>query len=135
MLKADRIEPWMLVDGDVGEVSQKVVDNDAEAKKVRAWVEDAEHSTIVQKRKFIGLTSWREDVGKEQVTFTWYVGGGKYVTWARIKTGGANNKFRCRRDRITIENYVTGAGWQVQEWEKVSNFAPAAGSYTEEDVT
>ena len=134
-LTASILEPWLLVTNDVGLRSVKHVENDTEAKKVKGWLEQADHFVVTQKRHFVGLTHFDPDTGDEKSTFSWYVGNGSTLTFIRTLFKGPGNKYVCTKDRLEILDHVTGEGWETQVWEYQSKFEPVAGSYYEEEAT
>lgn len=134
-LQAVKIEDWLLVTNDVKLRTVKHVENDTAARKVRGWIEQADHLIVTQKRHFIGLIKHGSETGEEQSSFSWYVGGGRKFTFIKtLKIGDSSLKYVCTSDRVEIDDYITGSGWQTQVWELQSKFKPVDGSYYEEDV-
>jgi len=128
-LTADIVDDWILVDNDVNLRTEKRVQNDIEARVSRGWLEQSDASVIHIKRQFVGLTAWTDATGEEQSGFSYYVGR---RTLSFSRTGG--EKYLCTRDRLSIEDYVNGAGWQEQIWERHTDWDPVAGSYYEHPV-
>ncbi len=134
-LQAQIIEDWLLVTNDVHLRSVKHVEHDTEEKKVRGWIEEADHLIVTQKRHFVGLINHKSETGEEASGFNWYVGGSRRMSFVKtLKVGDEKLKYVCRRDWIHIEDYITGSGWQYQVWELQSKFKPVDGTYYEEEV-
>jgi len=128
-LTADIVDSWLLVENDVNLRTEKRVENDFEARVSRGWLEQSDASVVHIKRQFVGLLAWTDATGDETSGFTYYVGR-RSLSFSR--TGGL--EYLCTRDRIHIEDYVNGAGWQEQIWERHTEWEPVAGSYFENPV-
>ena len=129
------VEPWRLVSNDVQLRTIKHIARDTEEKKVRGWLEQADHSVVVQRRQFVWMTAFSDDAGETSTIFTWYIGAGITHTWMKVGMISPADKYVCTRDRIEIEDYVNGVGWEEQVWELISKEKPVAGSYYEESAS
>jgi hypothetical protein len=134
MVSGSIVEAWRLVSNDVKLRTVKHVDRDTEEKTVKGWLEQADHNVIVQRCHFVGLTLFSDDAGDSKTTFVWYIGGGMTMTWMKVGFIDPADKYVCTSDRIEIEDYVNGSGWEEQVWELVSKMKPVAGSYYEESA-
>jgi len=128
-LTADIVDSWLLVENDVNLRTEKRVENDFEARVSRGWLEQSDSSVVHIKRQFVGLLAWTDSTGDETSGFTYYVGR-RSLSFSR--TGGL--EYLCTRDRLMIEDYVNGAGWQEQIWERQTEWEPVEGSYFENPV-
>jgi hypothetical protein len=134
-LSAVQVEPWLGLVLDTSNMIAKVVVRDDEAKKIKGWLEQSDHFVVVMKRRFVGLQSWANASGDESTEFDLYVGNGVTIHYLKAGSVDPNDQFVCVKDKIEIEDHITGAGWQEQVWELVSKSVPVAGSQYEETVT
>ena len=129
------VEGWLLVSNDVKVRTKPVIKNDVENKKVIGWLEQCDQFAVVQKRRFVGLSSFKDEAGEESVgMFSWYVGGGRNLTYSRTSNRGTPKWF-CTQNSIVIDDHITGTGWETQVWELQSKFQQVPGSYYEETIT
>ena len=133
-LSASMIESWLLVMNDVKLRNQKHVENDVEEKVVRGFIEEADHFVIVQRRHFVGLIHFEDATGDTSTSFRWYGGGGRTLGWSKVGRINPSDKYVCTNDKLEMEDYIIGSGWQEQVWELQSKWKPVAGSYYEEAV-
>jgi len=133
-LQADIVEAWLLKVNDVKLRTVKHVEHDVEARVVKGWLEEADHSIVTQSRAFIGLINHSPETGEERTGFSWYVGNGRTLSFNRVTRVDNTAVYVCVSDRLEIDDHIVGSGWQVQTWELQSKFKPVAGSYFEEVV-
>lgn len=132
-LTAIWIDSWELLENDVCLRSVKHIEHDTDAKVVKGWLEQADHFVVRQKRRFRGFSGHTPETGDEKNSFSWYVGGGETYGFSRSGRTGSE-KYVCTRDRVVIEDIITGTGYQLQVWELQSKMEPVPGSYFEEAV-
>ncbi|NQT92550.1 MAG: hypothetical protein HQ559_07305 [Lentisphaerae bacterium] len=134
-LAAGTIENWLLQANDVNLVTSKVTEKDVAGQKVRGWLEQSDHFVIEQKRRFVNLVEFTDSTGDTSTSFTWQVGPGNLIGFTRVGRIDAADQYVCTKDRIEIDDHITGSGWQMQIWELQSKTTPVAASYFEEAVT
>ena len=133
-LLAWRIEPWLLAINDVKLRTRSAREADVAAKLVYTWQEQADHFTIVQRRNFVRMSSFSDQTGDTTTSFSWYIGGGVTLTYTRAGRINPADQYVCTSDKVEIEDFVTGSGWQEQVWELQSKWTGVAGSYYEEAI-
>ena len=120
------LEGWQLSDKDsrLRTAKRRVI----EADKIKGWLEQTDESSLQIKRHFIGLLTESSSVGTEDASISCHVGNGYYKNF-NVST---SNKYLCTRDRVAIEDYVIGEGWEYQTWEVVAKWEIVEESYYEE---
>lgn len=132
-VRADRVLNWVLVRNDVQTIRERVTERDVENQLVRGWIEQAEHSVLIIRRKLIGLRGFTPDTGETKGSFTYETQGGRLVPFAHL--GPASEQYVCERDSIDVVDLITGEAFQTQRWELVTKFLPVSGTYYEQAVS
>lgn len=128
MLIADIIDSWVLIDNDSNLKTSKHIETNVDEGVVRAWLEEANESSLEIQRIFSGLTGHFEETGKTRRTFRYDTGNGRLITFfARVP-------YLCVRDNIHINDHVCGSGVQKQTWIAVSQWKTVPGSYHESQI-
>jgi hypothetical protein len=117
------------LENDVQLRTQKRVSTDVKARKSYGWLEESDTSSLQMKRHFVGLTAFTDETGVEDGVFTVDVGGGVSMVLSR-----GNKRYICTRDRLVIDDHITGEGWEHQTWERVGKWEVVAGSYYEQTL-
>lgn len=133
-LTADTVEAWQLESNDVKLLTEKKSVVDLGRRVSMGWAEDSDLAIVVQKRHFVGLLSHVEAAGDTGSSFSWYVGGGHTLSWSKVSYNGRGSAYVCTEDKIEIEDYINGSGWQRQVWQHLSQSERVAGSYWEEPI-
>jgi hypothetical protein len=83
---------------------------------------------LTMSRKFAKMTAFYEEVGSSKSSFSYKTGGGASSTYS--STG---KKWMCTKDRVVINDTITGEGLETQVWEYIADPVKMAG--TEYQVT
>lgn len=129
-LFARQIEPWYCDGNYTHLIQEKVTETDVATRTVRGWLQQAEHSTLILSRQFVGLRKHDSAVGETRANFVFRSGGGAQATFKHR----ADESYTCVDDDALPRDTITGEGVQVQRWEYISPFEPVPGSYFEETL-